>query len=401
MLQILDKAQEDKLPPILRLAFRPFFLLGALFSVVAMILWLLTLSGMWNFSPYSGVIFWHSHEMLFGFVAAIVIGFLLTAVQNWTGIPGIRGKSLGFLVISWLIPRCLFVINFSLPPYIYLLLDCLFLPVASYFLARPIIAVSQARNLFFVPVLLLLTACNAITHIGAMTDNAELIHQGNIMAVWCIVLLMTVLGGRVIPFFTANGTGQVKVNPIKFLEFLVIGHTLLLFILFATGLYKSLPSHIMASLYALASVSHTIRWLRWRFFSTLKVALLWSLHIGYGFIPLGLAVLAISEIQSQVTFSNALHLLTAGAMGSMILAMMSRVSLGHTGRPLQVNHWISLAFICVILAGLGRGLGNSFLMEHTALFHQSSLILWIAGYGLFVAIYLRILASPRADGRPG
>ncbi len=401
MLNITDTALENKLIPVLRLAFRPFFLLGCLFSLVVMAAWFSILSGMIQFNPYGGPNFWHSHEMLYGFTCSIIVGFLLTAVQNWTGINGVRGTPLAILVLLWLLPRILMVVSPTVPSSLYLISDCLFLPCAAIFLARPLLAARQARNLFFVPVLLLLTLGNGLSHVGVLNNDPDLINLGHHSAVWLIVLLMTVIGGRVIPFFTANGTGTPKATPLPLLEYLIVGGTFLLFLTEITTLKTFLPNTMLALLFGLTGLLHLFRWLRWRFLITLKVPLLWSLHVGYLFIPVGLMLIAASYVSDSISYSHALHALTAGAMGNMILAMISRVSLGHTGRALSPSGLMTAGFLALIMGGFARSLGPLLMPAHTLTFYQVSLISWMIGFGLFAICYTYILLAPRADGKPG
>ncbi|MFC0118205.1 NnrS family protein [Pseudoalteromonas xiamenensis] len=400
MMQITDSQKEELIPPILRLAFRPFFLFGGAFSCIALVLWGLVLSGYVAFSPYGNVLFWHSHEMLFGFASAIVVGFLLTAVQNWTGIPSIRGKKLAVLVGLWLSARVLLAFSIS-PVWLSTAIDLAFLPLAGYWLAKPIIAVGQMRNLFFIPILVLMSASNLLMHLGVILAMPELYQHGFMSAIWLITLLMTVLGGRVIPFFTANGLGRPKVEAKPWLEYLVLGSTWLVFAIYLTGAVYYLPKSALGGLLAVCASAHLVRALRWRIWSTLSVPLLWSLHAAYWFIPIGLFLMALAYTTNWLSVSTAFHSLTVGAMGNMILSMMCRVSLGHTGRQLIVKHAIIWAFFAVLIAALIRVFG-------VVLFSNMSFQLiiiaiggWCFAYGLFAYVYYPVLTQPRADGRPG
>lgn len=165
-----------------------------------MLLWGLTLAGHIQLKPFANVLFWHSHEMLFGFVAAIVIGFLLTAVQNWTGLRAPHGKSLLFISLLWLAGRLLLLFGDGLSLYLVAAVDLSFLPICAYLLAVPLLKTGQQRNLFFLPVLLLLTACNALMYIGVTTQRYDLTQLGSQNAVWLITLLMAVVGGWVLAY---------------------------------------------------------------------------------------------------------------------------------------------------------------------------------------------------------
>ena len=400
MMQILDAEKVERLAPILRLAFRPLFLLGGLFSCIAILLWGAALSGSIEFAPYGNILFWHSHEMLFGFVSAIIVGFLLTAVQNWTGLPSIRGKKLVILTSLWLAARAAMLFSVS-PSWLVIAIDLLFLPLSGYWLAKPIIATGQMRNLFFVPILVLLSAMNLIMHLGIVLAMPSLYQHGFLSAIWLITLLMSVLGGRVIPFFTANGTKTRKVEPLPWLENATLGSTWCIFAVYVSGLIYYMPNWLIASLLLACSLLQAIRVGRWKIQQTLSVPLLWSLHVAYWFIPIGIGLIGISYLSDQITLSTAFHTLTVGAMGNMILSMMARVSLGHTGRQLMVKSMIIAAFAAILVAALIRVFAIIFYPELSFSFIVISMIAWCVAYGLFTLIYFPVLTQSRADGRPG
>lgn len=398
MHQILDSRKEEQIVPLFRLGFRPFFLLGALFSCLAMLGWLGQLNGWFTLPGIGNPIWWHAHEMLFGFGAAIVAGFLLTAVQNWTAHPGVRSWSLALIVALWALPRVL--LPWLGEGNIFLMAaDLLWLPLCAWFLAKPIVATRQWRNLFFVPLLVVLTLLNAASWLWR--TDWPLIEHLLITAVLLFSTLIAVMGGRVIPFFTARATGMEKAVPLPWLErtalaalWLILLLWLLLPTQWVTGLY-------MFPLYIVAAAAHLYRQLRWRPATTVAHPLLWSLHLAYLFIPLGLAALAAHSAGWPITLSLTSHLLSAGSMGTMILGMIARVSLGHSGRALQVGHRITVAFALVILSALMRVLLPLCWPNLTLTGWNLSGWSWIAAYGLFVWVYAPILTSPRADGRPG
>ncbi|WP_413694491.1 NnrS family protein [Pseudidiomarina sp. YC-516-91] len=400
-MQITDMKVEEKMWPLLRQAFRPFFLLGATFSAIAMMLWLWVLSGAIQLPVFADVMFWHAHEMLFGFVAAIIVGFLLTAVQNWTGLRATHGRALAVLTVVWLLGRLALLFGAWLPVYVPVAIDLLFLPLAAFFLAIPLITVKQQRNLFFVPVLLLLTLCNGLMYYGRLTGRFDLQQVGSQNAVLLITLLMAIVGGRVIPMFTANGTMTQKVQPIVWLDKLALGTLWLIFALQITQLSSFFADVWLAGLYALAAVLLAWRCVRWKPWITLRVPLVWSLHIAYWFLPIGLALMAWHHFNGEVTLSTAIHALTAGAMGNMILSMLARVSLGHSGRPLQPKAIMSVAFCLVALAALVRVFAVWWWPTMTLDWYLFAGTAWILAYLIYVFVYLPILTTPRADGRPG
>lgn len=399
-MQILDSQKENAIWPLFRLGFRVFFLGGALVATASMILWLLFLSGNIYLLGVENSIWWHAHEMLFGFTLAIIAGFVLTAMQNWTGIPGVRGWPLAIASCLWFLPRVLLPI-LGEKNWLVMILDIAWLPLVAIFLARPVIQVRQWRNLFFVPLMLLFTVLNGLSYYAAYINDWLLSERIFITTVLAITALITVMGGRVIPFFTSRATNTDKPMPILALEWVCLGSIWL-----ATFAWLLLPrsesmNMIVASLMILAAVANIVRILRWKTIPALKVPLLWILHLGYWFIPIGLLVFASALLEQTTTYSNASHLLTAGALGSVVLGMIARVSLGHSGRPLHPSKWMTVAFAIVLLAGLIRGFTPLILPTYLAESYQVSGSLWILAYGLFVVFYWPVLTKPRIDGRPG
>ena len=397
MHQILDSHKEEQIVPLFRLGFRPFFLLGALFSCLAMLGWLGQLNNWFALPGIGNPIWWHAHEMLFGFGAAIVAGFLLTAVQNWTAHPGVRSWPLALIVGLWVLPRCL------LPwlgedNLILMALDLAWLPLCAWFLAKPVIMTRQWRNLFFVPLLLIMTLLNGASWLWR--DDWSAVEHLLITTVLLFTTLIAVMGGRVIPFFTARGTGQEKAPPSPWLERGALASLWLILLLWL--LPDSWTNSLyMVPLYIVAAGLHLGRQLRWRPGTTLAQPLLWSLHLAYLFIPLGLLALAVQAAGLPLSLSLASHLLSAGCMGTMILGMIARVSLGHSGRALHVGRRITLAFALVILSAFMRVLLPLYWPSLTLTGWNLSGWSWIAAYGLFVWVYTPILTRPRADGRPG
>lgn len=397
MHQILDSHKEEQIVPLFRLGFRPFFLLGALFSCLAMLGWLGQLNNWFALPGIGNPIWWHAHEMLFGFGAAIVAGFLLTAVQNWTAHPGVRSWPLALIVGMWVLPRCLLP-WFGEDNLILMALDLAWLPLCAWFLAKPVIMTRQWRNLFFVPLLLILTLLNGASWLWR--DEWSAVEHLLITTVLLFTTLIAVMGGRVIPFFTARGTGQEKASPSPWLERGALASLWLILLLWL--LPDSWTNSLyMVPLYIVAAGLHLGRQLRWRPGTTLAQPLLWSLHLAYLFIPLGLLALAAQAAGLPLSLSLASHLLSAGCMGTMILGMIARVSLGHSGRALHVGRRITLAFALVILSAFMRVLLPLYWPSLTLTGWNLSGWSWIAAYGLFVWVYTPILTRPRADGRPG
>jgi len=403
MLNITDNAQEQKIPAFFRLGFRSMFLSAAIFSVIAILIWLLALHGSVEFSPFNNILWWHGHEMLFGFVSAIIVGFLLTAVQTWTGQPGLKGWALFSLWGLWLSARLLLAIKPAIiPPIVIILIDLSFLPLAGYFLAKPILRVKQYKNMVFAPVLLLLSICNGLTYIEPTSGLSDFFRHGTYAAVMFISLIMTIMGGRVIPFFTASGTKTVKRENIQWIEWLSVISVGLLAFSFLFNLAASKDySIILSVLFFIAALTNFIRFSRWRFFSTINIPLLWSLQLSYLFIPLTFLLLALHYAFGIFSLSSILHGLTIGAMGNMVLAMMARVSLGHTGRPLKVNKLVVSAFVALLIAASLRVVAGMWINDSYLLLTSMSAGFWVYGFTVFSVIYFPILTQPRVDGRPG
>lgn len=401
MQQMTDMKKEQAMTPILRQAFRPMFLFGALFSIIAMALWGLALTGAIRLNPYANIMFWHQHEMLFGFVAAIIVGFLLTAVQNWTGQRATHGKTLLLLSLVWLAGRLLMLFGGGLPAWLVVTVDLLFLPLAAVLFARIVVLAGNNRNLFFVPVLVLLTLANVVMHAGVQLGQFAWIQYGSHSAVLSITLIMAIVSGRVLPMFTANGTQTPKVSPLLWLDRTALGSLWLLVILHLLLLTGYLPGWFMAALFGLSAVTTAWRLLRVKFWITWRVPLLWSLHAAVAFIPLGLALFALRHAGFAIGQSAAVHALTAGAMGVMILSMMARVSLGHAGRMLKPKTIMSVAFVLIIGAALIRVLAGWAIPGATMGWYLYATAGWVIAYSLYVIVYTPILIKPREDGRPG
>ncbi len=410
MHKLVDPVEAKRILPLFRLAFRPFFLGGAVFSLLALGLWAAFWLGAVRWSPYGGWIWWHAHEMLYGFVAAIIVGFLMTAVQNWTAQPGVSGWPLAGLFLLWLVPRFLLVYPLDAGKFLMPWLDLAFLPAVAWVMGSMVWRVRQFNNLFFVPLLLILAATNAQMHWAIFQGDGGIARSASHSAIFIIVFLMVVMGGRVIPVFTANGTGTVKVIPNALIERVSLGSVGLLVLLQIGGAIPYLSPLLIAGLFLLAGGFHLLRLLRWRPWITLQEPLLWSLHLAYLFIVLGFFLCAFryagiglalfNEFAQQ--YATILHSFTLGGMGLLILAMMSRVSLGHTGRPLAVDPWISVAFLCVAVAAICRVWLPLFSPATSHYWsYLLSISLWLLGYGLFLIFYLPVLASPRVDGRAG
>ncbi len=376
------------------LGFRPFFLSAGIYTVLMVALWLLVLRGGLDSGALPPLV-WHGHEMLFGYTVAVIAGFLLTAAQNWTGIRTPSGPPLAALFVLWLAGRLGFLIP-GLPVELVALVDLAFLPVLTLTLAWPIMKARQLHNAPFPVMLLALTAANALVHGEALGWASGAASLGLHLAAYVIVTMIVMMGGRVIPSFTDNKL-RTRARRWKTIEILVTAATLaaLLAALIAP------VSPVTALLAALAAIVHAIRLAGWYTNKFWPVPLLWILHLGYAWIPIGFALLALSAAGLDAAAGSALHAFTTGSIGVLTLGMMARVSLGHSGRQLESALLMTWAFVAINLAALIRVALPLFFPSLYLQGMAASGLLWMAAFGLFAAIYTPILLRPRVDGKPG
>lgn len=395
-MQILDKRKAMSITPLLRLGFRPFFLLGSLLAALSIPLWILALQGyLVAGQPLGGWLAWHRHELVFGFAGAIIAGFLLTAVQTWTGRPGLSGKPLAVLVVIWLIARLAW---WSGSPVLLMVANLGFFFAVALVMARQLWAVRQTRNYPIVVVLVLMLAADLLTLLGLQQADESWQRRGVLAAVWLIAAMMGLIGGRVIPFFTQRGLGRVAaVQPWIWLDWTLLIVTVVLALLHVMGIALQMHGWLGLAFAALA-LGHGVRLYRWFDSGLLGVPLLWSLHLAYAWLLLACVGMALWHFGVLSTASQTLHALTVGGVGGLILAMLARVSLGHTGRPLELPRGFALAFVLLNLGGLFRVVGVSF-------WYQPSLwlasICWVGAFAQYLYCYAPMLCRTRADGHPG
>ena len=399
-LNIDNRSIALSIPPLLRLAFRPLFLGGTVFSAIAIIWWLYFWMNPSDWAPHGGPVWWHGHEMIFGFGAAIVGGFLLTAVATWTGVIGVRGKPLAVLALSWLLGRLLLAFGADLPSWLIVAGDVMYPLLAAIAMAYPVIKVKQWRNLMFVPMLLVLALLNMASHWGVISEQPQLAMQSLHGTIMLFALIIAIVGGRVIAAFTANATGCERAAPIKWLEITSIISIILMLLIAFYG-FANVPSTLLMLVSSVAAIANGWRFLRWGFQHSWSDPLLWSLHLAYAFIPLGFVALALYSVGLMDNLSAALHSFTVGAIGGMILAMISRVTLGHTGRPLNPHRLVSLAYVFILSAAITRVVLPAWLPEFSQWGIGLAGVLWVGAYGIYIFFYAPMLVTSRADGNPG
>ena len=379
------------------LGFRPFFLLAGIAACLLVPVWIYSYISGYSWFEYYGALTWHSHEMIFGYTVAVIAGFLLTAVRNWTGMQTPDGMALGGLLLLWLAGRVLPLFSGTLPDLVIALVDVVFLPVLAATLSVPLIRRRQKHNLVFLLVLTALTVANILVHLQLLGLTQTTANSGTNFAVYLIVLLIAIVGGRVIPFFTEKGlAGGVTTRQWKPVEILAFGSLIILIVLELT---HATPVAVM--LFAvLAAIGHGVRLFGWYRKAVWSVPLLWVLHLGYAWLVAGFLLQALSAA-GLVNPLLAIHAYTAGGIGTITLGMMARVALGHTGRALQVGVAMSLAFILVTLAAISRVFLPVIDVDHSRAWIVLAGIFWCVGFAIFVISYARVLIQPRVDGRPG
>lgn len=375
------------------LPFRSFFLCAVLASIVSLGLWSAYLNG--NLTALNGELsatVWHIHEMLFAFAATVAVGFILTAAQTWTGRASIKGLPVIALLVLWIAVRICLLVNTNTSVSLAVVLQSIWWLSVITIYAKLVLSAKNRRNYLFIPLLTTLMLLNIGVLLFDLNDRTDLALHFARAAVLMFGLMMGIMGGRVIPFFTTAATRTSKIITPWFLTPMLLVTSIAGISVFFIGKFISLP-FTPATLMIASGVLHIIRLGFWRSRVTINVPLLWSLHLSYFCLGLGLILLGLSYLLPALQFGDALHLLTIGAMALMIFAMMSRVSLGHTGRALQTHKAVPFSFALLITAAFVRAF-LPLLQQHQIAWHLSA-ILWILAGLIFLVIYSPILAKPR------
>ncbi len=373
------------------LGFRPFYLLASLFSVATILLWVAQLSGLLENAYLQGPL-WHGHEMLFGYTLAVVAGFLLTAVRAWTGQPTPAGVPLMALAALWVAGRVL-----VLTPWggLAAAANAAFPAALALAIALPLWRARNARNYFFVGLLLLMAALVAALHLTLLDVLVLPPRVSLVLGLDVMLFIMAVIGGRVIPMFTNNGVPGAGATRQLWIERLALASVLMLF---AADLLQP-DAAVLAAIALVATFAHGLRLLLWRSWRTLSTPLVWILHAAYAWIVVYLALRAFAAV-GWVAETHAIHALTVGAIGGMTLGMMTRTARGHTGRPLRADGFELACFLLIQAAALIRVFG-AMLPSWYLPGIQVSGLLWAAAFGIYVLRYWPILTRPRLDGKPG
>ena len=381
---------------VFNLGFRPFFLLSGVFAVILMALWAPAFTGGRALSTYYGQIGWHSHEMIFGYTVGVIGGFLLTAVSNWTERPTATGTSLAALLTVWLLGRILPFFSATIPAWSISVVDLTFLPALTASIGLPLVRHGEKRNLLFLPLMLGFFVANLLVHLELLGLHSGVARHGIFLGLYLIILLIVLMGGRVIPFFTGRALPGVVIKRRPIIESLA-PLTVIAFVV-AELLFPN--SEVAGALAGLAAIINGVRVISWYSHRYWKVPLLWVLHLGYAWIVVGFLLRAAASL-GLIAAQFTIHAFTVGGIGVLTIGMMARVSLGHTARPLTVGSSVAVAFGLVNLAAVLRGLLPAIFPLWLSQLVILSGMLWIAAFLVFVIVYAPILTQPRIDGQPG
>lgn len=379
--------------PVLGRGFRPFFLMGAIYAIAGMSLWLMQVTGSsFMQSPFDDPVLWHGHEMVYGFTMAIVAGFLLTAVANWTGGETARNGGLAGLCALWLAGRA--AMNLPEIPYIgAAFLDLSFLPVLALSLSIPLFRSRNRHNFIFLFMLGGLFLCDL--HLWVYQDRTALY-----VALIFIMAMISAIGGRIIPSFTVAGLRRYGLKVSQTDQFKTDMAALAMLAALALALiFWGAASSVTGVTALAAALIHLWRHRRYHPAHVWRYPMLWSLHAGHLWLIAGLAFLGLSSF-GFMPLSPALHALTAGAIGTLALSMMCRVALGHTGREIAAGPATSCAFVLMQGTALIRVFGPLFFPGFYMPSIEISGVLWAAAFSIYLVAYAPVLWRPRPDGLP-
>ncbi|MBK1838216.1 NnrS family protein [Azospirillum sp. YIM B02556] len=386
------------IPILFQYGFRFFFLFSGVAAVGLLGAWLgVLVTGEWP-DHAVGASAWHAHEMLFGTVVAAVAGFLLTAVPSWTGTKAVSGAPLMALAALWIAGRVAVFPWTGMPEPVAAVIDLAFLPGLGVALARPLVAAGKWRNSAFLILIALLTAGNLLIHLewlDLLDGGAE---AGFALGLGIVLMMVTVIGGRILPAFTRNGLGKAGLGV---RSWPMVERPVLVLTLTLVPATMAAPDSVVTGLIALAAaVAHTVRLAGWQGWKAWRSPILWILHVGYLWVPMALLLRGLHALAGLPAAAGT-HALTVGAFATLILAVMSRASLGHTGRPLVVSRSTVAAYVLLTVAAVARTASPLLPVEWVWSALQCSGYAWVAAFTLYLVAYAPVLLSPRADGRPG
>jgi uncharacterized protein involved in response to NO len=389
----LEQVGVDKVPAIFNYGFRPFFFFGALWAALAVPLWIATFVFGDTGLPFETGMVWHAHEMIFGYSSAIIAGFLLTAVPSWTGRPPITGVPLMGLVLLWFFGRLGLLIAPD-PFWIGPILDSLFLVVFSIIIFREVIAGKNKRNAKIAIILSLLALANIGFHISQTIGWVSFDRMIK-MGLGILLLLIVIVGGRVTPSFTnswlknRSDTGAIAFNRFDMITMAVSAVSILAWVAFPFALFSGV-------LLVLASILNLIRLIRWKFWATLAEPLVFILHLGYCWAVAAFFLNGAATLNPEMFPPlSGIHAIGTGAVGVMTLAIMTRATLGHTGRQLRADAGTVFIYIFINMAAFSRVVTPFLAPDSQSLLTAVAAVFWILAFGLYCLIYGRYLWHPR------
>lgn len=379
--------------PLLRLAFRPFYIGAAAFACLAVPLWLAAFFGHLTLNAKIDPLLWHAHEMLFGFAAAVIMGFLLTAGKAWTGLATPRGAYLGALAGMWLAAR---IAALAAPYAVYAVLDVLLLPAVAAVLLDVLLRAGNKRNLPLAAILALLALANLCFHLAVLGVVDLQPMRALFAALALIVMIECVMAGRVLPFFTMSATPGLKLDEKPWVVKATLATSAIALVLWVFA-----PAGpITALAFALAAACHLLRQWSWQPWVTRGRPILWILHAAYLWLPIGFVLLALAQF-GWVIESIGVHALAVGATGGLIIGMITRTARGHTGRPLKVNAVEVSAYSLVMGAAVARVLLPIVAPQWFVVSLWIAAIAWSLAFLLYLAVYAPWLMRTRLDGKDG
>lgn len=382
-------------PAIFSYGFRPFFLFGALWVVFAMLVWLAALSGRLDIPSRFDSVSWHAHEFLFGYLGAVLAGFLLTAVPNWTGRLPLVGWPLAALFALWVAGRIAVFFSATVPASAAPIIDLAFPLVLGGVILREIVAGKNWRNLIVLALLTIFTLANGLFHLEAIRGEPAAQGVGLRLGLATAMMMISVIGGRIVPSFTRNwlvrsDSPARPAAPMQRFDKLVLLLSIVILLLWVMQPHDSSTGLALIVMGAL----HLARMVRWKGHHTLRDPLVWVLHAAYAFVPLGAFALGLTHLLSMPGTAGAQHLWMAGAIGAMTLAVMTRATLGHTGKPLKADRMTVSVYLCLFGSVVAR-LGTSVWWDMTYV----SGILWLVAFSGFALAYgpLLLRAKPESE----
>lgn len=392
----LARRREYAGPALLSYGFRPFFLGGAAWAALGILLWVPQYFGEFTLPTHLGPLSWHIHEMLYGYAAAVVAGFLLTAIPNWTGRLPVCGGALGGLALLWLAGRIALLVSAKIGALAAALIDVSFLLTLAAVAAREIVAGRNWRNLRVLVVLILLIAGNITFHAEVLLIGAA--DYGVRIAIAAMIGLIMLVGGRIVPSFTnnwlvRNNPGRLPA-PFSRFDMLCIALSAI-----ALAFWIALPAHTVTGwLLIVAAGLQFARIVRWAGDRTAAERLVLVLHVGYLFVPIGFLLVGLSNLWTALPQTCGIHAWTAGAIGLMTLAVMTRASLGHTGQSLTASAGTQFIYMFAFVAAVSRIVAA---FDATTIWLHVAALAWLLAFGGFVALYGPLLIGLRPAWRDG